>query len=79
MLLGSDDGVQVWINGSLVHERDVQRALVPDDDRVTVRLRAGANSLLFKVHNQGGPAALAVRFRDPDGTLRSSSPALDAK
>ena len=79
MLLGSDDGVQVWINGSLVHERDVQRALVPDDDRVKVRLRAGANSLLFKVHNQGGPAALAVRFRDPDGTLRSSSPALDAK
>ena len=38
-----------------------------------------AAAVANKVHNQGGPAALAVRFRDPDGTLRSSSPALDAK
>ncbi len=79
MLLGSDDGVQAWINGSLVHESDVQRALVPDEDRVKVRLRAGTNTVLFKVHNQGGPAALAVRFRDLDGTLKISVPALDAK
>lgn len=74
MLVGSDDGVKAWVNGALVHEVDRQRSIVPDSDRARVRLRQGPNRVLFKVNNLGGPASLAVRFRDPGGVLTFSVP-----
>jgi len=49
--IGSDDGVKVWINGELVHENWVGRAVNKDDDVVGVHLKKGKNSLLLKVQN----------------------------
>ncbi len=74
LLIGSDDGVKVWLNGELVHSNHVHRGLAIDQDRVVVRLRQGTNWLLVKVENGGGEWALALRVRDPDGTLRLSVP-----
>jgi WD40 repeat protein len=51
LLIGSDDTVRVWLNGELVHEHTEPRAAVPAQDQVSVRLRAGKNTLLVKVGN----------------------------
>lgn len=49
--IGSDDGVKVWLNGELVHEKWEGRGVTPDQDLVPVTLRSGTNSLLLKVQN----------------------------
>ena len=49
MVLGSDDGVLMYANGLLVHRNDCQRAFTADTDEVPLALRAGWNTLLFKV------------------------------
>ncbi|MCX7967578.1 MAG: DUF2961 domain-containing protein [Armatimonadetes bacterium] len=74
MLVGSDDGVKIWLNGELVHNNHAHRGLSVDQDRVQVKLRRGANILLVKVENGGGDWAVAVRVRDPDGVLKFSLP-----
>lgn len=61
LALASNDAIKVWLNGSVVHDRDVQRALTPEEDQVTLRLAAGENRLLVKVVNYG--AAYQFYFR----------------
>jgi alpha-galactosidase len=51
---GSDDGICVWLNGEVVHCREVGRAYRPGDDEVAVSLRAGVNRILVKVDNYHG-------------------------
>ena len=70
LLLGSDDGVRVWINGEIVHTNPVYRAARPDLDRVTVRLRKGWNKVLVKVLQGAGGWGFYLRFADPGGELR---------
>ncbi len=65
--LGSDDGLKVWLNGQVVHRADVDRGLVPGQDRVEVNLREGPNTLLLKVTQFGGGWAASCRIRGPDG------------
>ncbi len=65
--LGSDDGVKVWLNGEVVHRNPALRGVAPGDDVVPVTLRAGANTLLIKVTNDGGPWGACARFRAPEG------------
>ncbi len=74
LLIGSDDGVKVWLNGELVHSNHAHRGLSIDQDRVQVKLKQGTNLLLVKVENGGGDWAVAVRVRDPDGVLKFSLP-----
>jgi len=70
LLLGSDDGVRVWINGELVHTNPVYRAAEPDSDRVSVRLKKGWNKVLLKDLQGAGGWGFFVRFADPAGDLR---------
>lgn len=49
--VGSDDGIRIWINGELVHNRWIGRALTPDEDLVPVTLRKGTNQILLKVQD----------------------------
>ncbi len=69
-LVGSDDGVRVWINGEIVHTHPVYRAAGPDLDRVAVRLRKGWNRVLIKVLQGAGGWGYFARFADPGGELR---------
>ncbi|MBN1673325.1 MAG: hypothetical protein JXR37_19925 [Kiritimatiellae bacterium] len=46
--IGSDDGIRVWINGKLVHSKDVTRRVVPGQDRASVLFRDGWNEVLVK-------------------------------
>ena len=52
--LGSDDALEVFLGGKSVLSRNVARGVSPDQDHVTLELKAGENDLLLKVYNQGG-------------------------
>lgn len=70
VLLGSDDGVRVWVNDALVHSNPAYRAAVADQDRFTVNLKKGWNKVLIKVLQGGGGWGYYFRFSDPKGELR---------
>jgi putative heme-binding domain-containing protein len=54
ILLGSDDGAKLWINGKLVHTVRLTRAAAPEQDTVKVQLKKGANTILLKINNGDG-------------------------
>ncbi len=68
LLLGSDDGVKVWVNGELVHSKHLRRGVNRDEDSVAVRLRKGENRLLFKVCQGEGEWGLVARLTAADGS-----------
>ena len=51
---GSDDGIKVWLNGTLVLSRDVDRAVRPNQDHSELNLKKGENTLLLKINNNAG-------------------------
>ncbi len=51
LALGSDDAIKVWLNGKLIHEKWMPRALRIDDDLVDATLKEGTNRLLVKVQD----------------------------
>lgn len=53
LLLGSNDGIKVWLNGKLIHSSPNGRVMTPDEDKVEVNLEKN-NVLLMGVYNQGG-------------------------
>jgi len=55
--LGSDDGIQVWLNGKKVLANNASRAVAPDQEKVMLRLMPGENKLLLKINNGGGDYA----------------------
>ena len=59
--IGSDDGVQVRLNGLIVLEDRSDRGAAPDQNRTVLRLRKGRNTLLYKVVNTGGTGAMYYR------------------
>lgn len=63
--LGSDDGLEVWINGTKVLSKDVPRSAAPAQDRVELPLRAGENALLLKVYNRIGGHGFYFSMDDP--------------
>ena len=69
--IGSDDGFAIFVNGEVAAEREVPRGCAPDQDRVTLPLRAGRNELIFKVINTGGAAGFFYRAV-PDTQLLST-------
>ncbi len=49
--LGSDDGVKIWLNGDLVHDKWIRRPSRVDDDVVPLKLKKGSNRILIKIQN----------------------------
>ena len=60
-LLGSNNGVAVWINGEQVHHNPVDRNVTVDEDVFEASLKAGANRCLIKITEIGGTSGFAVR------------------
>lgn len=73
--LGSDDGLRLFVNGEEVFSRRVDRGVAPDQDRATVRLNPGRNSLVYKVVNTGGVSGISTRGIERPDTL---APAMTA-
>jgi hypothetical protein len=74
--LGSDDGLQVFVNGSLVHERRIDRSVAADQERVSVPLAAGPNLVVCKVVNTGGSGGFFHREDPRAGDLPRDAVAL---
>ncbi len=55
VLLGSDDGSKLFVNGKEVFLTRDHRAAAPEQDRVPVKLRKGRNEVLLKIVNGDGP------------------------
>lgn len=64
LLLGSDDGIKVWLNKDNVYTNDRYGGWVEDSYEVDVSLTEGWNQLLCKVSQDGGDYKLSARFTD---------------
>ncbi|MCL6519568.1 MAG: fibronectin type III domain-containing protein [Armatimonadetes bacterium] len=65
--LGSDDGIKVWINGTLVHDNFAYRPAVKDQDKVSISFQAGWNRMLIKVDQVAGGWGFYARICDSNG------------
>lgn len=65
--VGSDDGIKVWLNGSVVHANNVMRGLTLGSDKFEVNLQAGKNLLIMKITQGNGDWRAACRIRSVDG------------
>ena len=66
--VASDDGVRVWFNGESVHENNVDRGILLDEDIIPVKLKKGKNELLVQVTQNGGGWGFMLRLTAMDGT-----------
>ena len=61
--IGSDDGLKIWLNGELVHDKWIRRPSRIDDDVVPLHLKAGRNRILLKIQNATGDWSFIYRLR----------------
>lgn len=54
LLLGSDDGAIVWLNGLKIWDKVAQRPMMENEDKIDIQLSKGYNRLLVKVDQGGG-------------------------
>jgi len=64
---GTDDGNKVWLNGKLVHAKNVGGAAVPGGYKANVTLRKGWNALVLKITQWSGPWQFCLAIRGRDG------------
>ena len=69
LLLGSDDGVKVFLNDKEIHRVLTVRVVKVDQDRVPLRLVKGWNKLMLKIENNYGGYNFYARVLDPEGSL----------
>jgi hypothetical protein len=70
LLLGSDDGAKVFLNGEEVFRLLTIRGAQPDQDRIPLRLKKGWNRLLLKIENNYGGYNFYARISAPANSLR---------
>jgi hypothetical protein len=59
---GSDDGIKVWINGKVVHEKELTRGHAAGSDQAPIHLVAGVNRVLVKVSQYNGGWGFSVEI-----------------
>jgi poly(3-hydroxybutyrate) depolymerase len=64
LLLGTDDGVRVIIDGKNIFTRDEARPERSDDDLVPIDLTAGDHPIVLKLHQRDGAWSFRVRLVD---------------
>jgi hypothetical protein len=55
LLLGTDDGCRVFVNGEKLFGHERHQAATPGRDSIPVKLKAGANVIVLKVNNGNNP------------------------
>jgi hypothetical protein len=66
---GSNDGIQIYLNGKKVYRKFAKRSLILDEDKLILDLKAGRNDLLLKLDQNKG--AWEFSFRLPDIRVRN--------
>lgn len=64
LLLGTDDGVRVMVDGKNIFTRDEARPERSDDDLVPIDLTAGDHPIVLKLHQRDGAWSFRVRLVD---------------
>lgn len=64
LLVGSDDGCEVIVDGKSIFLRDVSRPQRDDDDLIPLDLEAGDHTILFKLRQRDGGWAIRTRLVD---------------
>jgi len=72
VLLGSDDGGKLFVNGQWVWGEDAPRSAERDQNRPRAQFRQGWNEVLFKVTQTKGEWGIYLRVEDPGRELRYS-------
>ncbi|MBS1722931.1 MAG: PSD1 domain-containing protein [Armatimonadetes bacterium] len=54
LLIGSDDGVKLWVNGKPMLSHKVTRGVVPGDEKLVLTLDKLDNEIVMKIVNGGG-------------------------
>ena len=67
ILLGSDDGCVLWVNGQKVHAYLSPRIARPDEDKVPIHLKKGWNEIVLKIGQVGGDWGFYMRILGKDG------------
>lgn len=67
--MSSDDGLKVWVNGEAVHENNVDRGGMLDQDQAPAALKAGTNTILVAYTQNLGGWNFALRITRPDGVV----------
>ena len=67
LLMGSDDGIKAWLNGTEVHSNNIDRGQVVDQDMAPIKVKQGPNELLLKITQGGGGWSVCTRIAGPDG------------
>lgn len=63
-LLGSDDGVVLWLNDREVHRNDAHRSVDIGDDVLVLPVEKGKNTFLVKVENGSGDWGFGIEIVD---------------
>lgn len=72
LLLGSDETVKVWLNGTKIHQKNTYRRITRDSDTIPCQLKAGWNEVLCSIEQNSWTWALYMRFTDAEGVLKYS-------
>ena len=64
LVMGSDDGLRIWLNDAVVHTAFETRGWEADSDKVDVTLAKGWNRLLVKCCDGKGKWGFSVRITD---------------
>ncbi len=64
LLLGSDDGVVLWLNGEERHRNDAHRSADVGDDVLLLPVQKGTNTILLKVENGSGDWGFGAELVD---------------
>lgn len=70
--LGSDDGLQVFLDGEMVFEKRVNRGAAVDQDRTKLKLTAGVHTMVMKIVNTGGIGGMYWKALPPVDELQDS-------
>jgi hypothetical protein len=80
LIAGADDGVKIWLNGSLLLEEFGYHPIIPDQHKaLAMPLKQGWNHFLIKVAQSSGEWQFAARLQCSDprflASMRSSADA----
>jgi hypothetical protein len=64
LCLGTDDWAKLWLNGELIHTFSGARFCALDQDRLTVPLKPGANTILLKLGNNSDAWTFCLRVAE---------------
>ena len=73
LMIGTDDGAKVFLNGKQEYRFLGERIAEPDQAEVLLALNAGWNTLLLKIENNFGDYGFYARLVDPGSLVTASA------